>query len=181
METQKNCPKRGKITMSKFYMKIFIFAILIWTLRGPSKGNVGEDYSYQSEPRKTLDLRDGRILTGDASSGIRSRCDSESAKMSNTVKSQNHKSGKTKFDRGASSGSTYQPMDEKAAEYKKHLKGTRKNVNGAKSKSNKTRKHDVSVTPLLFAKLLLKDPEKGIDILMLYTGGFYNYARNRFF
>ncbi|CAG9472653.1 unnamed protein product [Plasmodium vivax] len=176
--------------MSNFCMRIFVFTLLIWTLYGSSKDNVGEECSYQSNRRKTLHLRDGRTLSEVASSEIHSGCDNESAKLSNTVKSE-----KTGVHGEASSGSTHQPTDEKVAEDKKHLKGTGNNVNGTrnnvngtgnkvdgtKSKSYRTKRDDIPITPLFFAELLLKEPEKGIDIMMLYAGGFLKYARNRFF
>ncbi|GAB69347.1 hypothetical protein PCYB_147750 [Plasmodium cynomolgi strain B] len=167
--------------MSNFCMKFFVFTLLIWTLRCSSKDNVGEEYSYQSNQRKTLHLRDGRILTAVTSIEIPSGCDKESVKRSNTVKSEKQESEKTGIDGEASSGSTYQPMDEKVAEDTKHLKGTRNSVNNTKIKSKKTKRDDVPITPLFFAELLLNEPGKGIDILMLYAGGFLKYARNRFF
>ncbi|CAA9991322.1 Plasmodium exported protein, unknown function [Plasmodium knowlesi strain H] len=166
--------------MYKLCLKFFIYTLLIWALCSPCKENVGEEYSYQSEQIKTLHLRDGRILIEDGSMESHSKCVSESSKWANTEKIGNQESKQTGIVVGAH-GSTYHPMDEKDTEEKKHLKGIGNNINGPKSNSNKKKKNDVSVSPSLFAELLLKKPEKGIDILMLYAGGFLKYASNCFF
>ncbi|EUD64383.1 hypothetical protein C922_05233 [Plasmodium inui San Antonio 1] len=180
MQTQKNCLKRGKIAMSKCCMRIFVFFLLIWTLCGYSSNNVGEQYSYQSNQGGTLHLRDGRILTTVTSSKRHSGCDSGSGKCSNTVRRENQENEKTGIDGKPSSGITNKPRDEKVSEDTKQLRCTRNNVNGARSKPSKTKRDDFPVTPMLFAELFLKEPEKGIDIIMLYVGGFLKYACNHF-
>ncbi|KJP87559.1 hypothetical protein AK88_02725 [Plasmodium fragile] len=174
METPQNCPRSRKMTVSNFFVKIFVFTLLIWTLCGSNRDNIGEGYSYESKHGKALHVGHGRILTEVAGSGIHFDYHNKSVNLSNSVDN-----GKTGIGNEASSGSTYQPMDEQVAEGAKHLRSTINNVNDTKSKSNKTKRDDMPLTPLFFAKLLLNEPEKGLDIIMLYAGGFLKYGRNR--
>ncbi|GAW83893.1 Plasmodium exported protein, unknown function [Plasmodium gonderi] len=162
-------------------MKFFFLILSIWSLCCTNKDNTCKKYSGKSIEGKLLYLRDGRILTEGAQSNIYSKCNNENVKLSNDMKSKDEEDQKNVTNVKGCFGSTNIVTHAMLPEEKKYFNNKKNNVNITKKTFNKSKKDDDIITPLLLAELMLREPGKGIDIIMLYVGAFLKYSYGRYF
>ncbi|SBS89061.1 Plasmodium exported protein, unknown function [Plasmodium ovale curtisi] len=130
---------------------------------------------------KTVHLRYKRILIEDAKVHARGAND-EKVKLSDITTVENEKRIEIKNDlktRATANQNVGNKMSRKVEHQKKtkgRLNGKRINGNCNKCKENISNgKHDF-INPCFFAKLIYNEPQKGLDILMLYVGAFLKYS-----
>ncbi|SBT54716.1 hypothetical protein POVWA2_067790 [Plasmodium ovale wallikeri] len=130
---------------------------------------------------KTVHLRDKRILSEDANVHARGTND-EKVKLSNITTVENEKGKEIKS--GLKTCATVNKnLGNKMYRKVEHQKKTRGRLNGKRISGNCNKcKENISkgkrdfINPCFFAKLICNEPQKGLDILMLYVGAFLKYS-----